>query len=136
MCKQELEMEMFSEFKGVRRPYCIVCYRDYQAKYRESNRDILNAKQRAKRREYVLNYMNRLGEYLLAHPCVDCGETDPLVLEFDHLDPKIKLCNISDIRKGSWERILAEIDKCQVVCANCHKRRTAKQCKSWRLDFI
>lgn len=65
-------------------------------------------------------------EYLLAHPCIDCGERDPLVLEFDHRSGKCTA--ISDLMgdHAAWPTILAEIEKCEVRCANCHKRRTAQ----------
>jgi hypothetical protein len=64
-------------------------------------------------------------EYLREHPCVDCGETDIVVLEFDHIAEKV--ANISAYAGGgrSWARVKAEIDKCEVRCANCHRRRTA-----------
>ena len=61
--------------------------------------------------------------------CVDCGEKDIVVLEFDHLNPALKSFEISQaVRLGhSWSETLKEINKCEVVCANCHKKRTAKQ---------
>lgn len=65
----------------------------------------------------------RLYEYLLEHPCADCGEPDPIVLEFDHIRDKVR--NVSAMRTNSWARLAAEIEKCEVVCANCHRRRTA-----------
>ena len=65
-------------------------------------------------------------EYLREHPCVDCGETDIVVLEFDHQGDKAEEVNLM-VRAGApWRRILAEIMKCEVVCANDHRRRTAK----------
>jgi hypothetical protein len=66
--------------------------------------------------------------YLLEHPCVDCGEADPIVLDFDHVRGK-KLCNVSHLLSGtpSLKRIQAEIDKCEVRCANCHRRVTAQR---------
>lgn len=69
----------------------------------------------------------KIYEYLLNHPCVDCGETDPIVLEFDHQRDKLKGVGYLSARGHKWDRILAEIEKCEVRCANCHKRRTAKQ---------
>jgi hypothetical protein len=67
-----------------------------------------------------------LVEYLRSHPCVDCGETDVVVLTFDH--HYAKRFNIgASMRRLKWETILKEIGKCCVRCANCHMRRTAKQ---------
>jgi hypothetical protein len=65
-------------------------------------------------------------EYFAEHPCADCGETDPVVLEFDHLSDKS--FNIgAKLTNYTWKAILAEIEKCEVVCGNCHKRRTARR---------
>lgn len=76
-----------------------------------------------------------LAEYLKSHPCVDCGETDILVLEFDHCDPDDKLNSIAKLRRN-LNKLKAEMAKCEVVCCNCHRRRTAKQFGSWRLGFV
>jgi hypothetical protein len=62
-------------------------------------------------------------EFFGEHPCVDCGETDPLVLEFDHLADK-RFNIAKGMRDRSWQAVLDEIAKCDVVCANCHRRRT------------
>lgn len=71
----------------------------------------------------------KLYSYLDNHPCVCCGEKDPIVLEFDHLDPSNKHIAVSNaVCNGwSWKRIYSEIEKCQVLCANCHRRKTALQ---------
>lgn len=76
----------------------------------------------------------RLKTYLLEHPCVDCGEPDIRVLDFDHEDPCQKLANVHRLVAGShsWERVAAEIAKCSVRCANCHRRRTAEMFGYWR----
>lgn len=57
--------------------------------------------------------------------CVDCGEQDPVVLEFDHVKGK-KSYNISDMVRCyySIDSIKNEMRKCQIRCANCHRRRT------------
>jgi len=79
-----------------------------------------NEMRRIRNRKYVY-------EYLLVHPCVDCGETDPVVLTFDHIcDKKMNVSKM--IRQGrSFEKLKEEIEKCEVRCANCHARKTAKE---------
>jgi len=64
--------------------------------------------------------------YLLQHPCVDCGERDPVVLEFDHTKGK-KVERIANCCRKQWstERLQIEMEKCEVRCANCHRRRHA-----------
>ena len=65
--------------------------------------------------------------YLLNSGCVDCNLKDPRVLEFDHLPGFEKKFNISRAVAGStrsWKLILEEINKCEVLCSNCHKIRT------------
>ena len=66
-------------------------------------------------------------EYLSQHACVDCGENDPIVLTFDHVRGK-KEYNISDLARSSYnvQTVTQEIEKCEVRCANCHMRKTAK----------
>ncbi len=61
-----------------------------------------------------------------AKPCADCGVQYPYyVMEFDHLDGDAKHFNVSaGVTCASHERLLAEIAKCEVVCANCHAERT------------
>lgn len=58
--------------------------------------------------------------------CMDCGESDPVVLDFDHRPGTDKEGNIGSYRSLGWsiERLTKEIKKCDVVCANCHRRRT------------
>lgn len=67
-------------------------------------------------------------EYLRRHPCVDCGENDTVVLEFDHVRGK-KIQAVSRMVQDSQsiETIEEEILKCEVRCANCHRRITHKR---------
>lgn len=71
--------------------------------------------------------LRRLMAYLAKHPCVDCGEEDIRVLEFDHEDPAQKLEAVMRLAQTSmpWARVQKELEKCSVRCANCHRRRTA-----------
>ena len=68
-------------------------------------------------REHVYNY-------LLEHPCVDCGNNNVLVLTFDHVRGTKKGAVTEMVARGrSIETIKAEVRKCEVVCFNCHMRR-------------
>jgi len=124
------EMKPADEFawrrkaRGQRDNYCRPSRSDYKRSHYAANRQryIDNALRRkqalaAERTAYLI-------AYFAAHPCVDCGETDPLVLEFDHLGDKV-FTIAAGLRDRPWQAILDEIEKCEVVCANCHRRRTA-----------
>lgn len=73
-------------------------------------------------------------DFYSTHPCVDCGENDPIVLELDHVRGK-KLAGVSQLvhNTRSLKVIEDEIAKCEVVCANCHRRRTADT-QGWFAD--
>lgn len=64
-------------------------------------------------------------QYLLEHPCVDCGESNPIFLVFDHLHSKEFEINRGIHLKSDWADIEREIQKCEVRCLRCHKIKTA-----------
>ena len=77
---------------------------------------------RTKNQIYIENYK-------MAHPCVDCKNCfTSCVMEFDHVRG-LKSAEISQIiaKRWSFERLKTEIDKCELVCANCHRARTVKR---------
>jgi 5-methylcytosine-specific restriction endonuclease McrA len=80
-------------------------------------------KNRQKLKDYVSDYLSN-------HPCVACGETDPVVLEFDHIKGKEAAIAELVYRNAPLSRLQEEIEKCQVLCCNCHKRKTAKE-RGW-----
>jgi 5-methylcytosine-specific restriction endonuclease McrA len=78
---------------------------------------------RQKLKDYVDDYLSR-------NHCVVCGETDPVVLEFDHVHGKNSaVANLVRLNVP-LSRLQEEIEKCQVLCVNCHKRKTAKE-RGW-----
>lgn len=110
-----------------RRAYCNECMRLYRREYYHANKELCKEKKKKKQietRQHVRNYLKE-------HKCVDCEEDDPIVLEFDHL--RDKKYNISDlVRLGKSIRVVEEeIAKCEVRCANCHRRKTAKDYNWW-----
>ena len=115
-------------------PYCIGCDKKKQTTWYSTN----SVRERSKiklRKKLSLEISRQfLFEYLTSHPCVDCGESNIVVLEFDHLGNK-ELGISAAIRSG-WRvrRLQKEIAKCEVRCANCHKRKTAQQFRWWKSD--
>jgi hypothetical protein len=98
----------------------------------QAERDRANYVDNARRRRRIVESNERrrqrrtalLRDLKAAAGCADCGEDDPIVLEFDHLDAGTKSGDIATMAAGSWDALEAELAKCEVVCANCHRRRT------------
>lgn len=105
---------------------CKPCRRKYDKEHYQKHKERYNPIKKVHRKNLRLQNMQFVVDYLRLNSCVDCGETDYIVLEFDHQRDKYK--NIAEmIKDNSLKAIKEEIEKCDVVCANCHKRRTAKQ---------
>lgn len=129
------EFNWRSKKHGVRHYTCKACHSAYRRQHYLDNIEMYKAKARHWNEENQAGVRMRMRryvlEYLLEHPCVDCGEKNPIVLEFDHIKGQ-KLSTISEL-KGSItriERLKSEMDKCVVRCANCHRRKTATE-RGW-----
>ena len=112
--------------KGQRHNYCRPCHAAYHREHYLANKERYVAQAAAQNQALRLERTRYLIEYFKTHPCVDCGETDAVVLEFDHLRDK-SFDIAAKLVSYRWQRILDEIAKCEVVCANCHRRRTAER---------
>jgi len=122
----------YNKAKGTRQGRCRVCHAKYRRQHHVRNRDIFIRQEMSRIERYRHENRPLLREYLRSHPCVDCGETDIVVLDFDHRDPAAKSHSVIVLATHkSWQRVLAEIAKCEVRCANCHRKRTAAQF-GWR----
>lgn len=117
---------MWRKARGTWGSHCRECRAEYGKKHYRENRQAYIARARKRNREIRDERTAFLLEYFHEHPCVDCGESDPVVLEFDHLEDK-EFTISEGIRDRSWQSVLDEIAKCEVVCANCHRRRTARR---------
>ena len=131
-CKRDLPVADFGKNARKSDGYeymCIICKRAYNKANYEANREIAIVRSSIRNKKAKIAMYQRVWDYLLANPCVQCGEADPTVLEFDHIDQLTKEYSISAMltRKMGWDRIEKEINKCRVLCANCHRRHTAKQ---------
>jgi len=136
-CKKFIDVKHFAKNPGKRdglNGYCRVHQKEYQQDWYRRNKDkhkkqvaIRNKRMRLEMQRWVL-------EYLATHPCVDCGEDDPIMLEFDHVRGRKRdsVCGLIKRRISSLEPLKAEVAKCEVRCANCHRRRTVKKLKWFR----
>ena len=99
--------------------WCKDCFRAYFARRGHLHRDQTH-RARQRRRSDGRKLINRR----FAAGCSDCGERDSLVLEFDHTGSKSDTISLMIREAVSVARVRAELEKCDVVCVNCHRRRT------------
>ena len=90
------------------------------------------------RRKRALKHFKRILNRYFVKGCCKCGNTDVRVLEFDHIKGKKAKTRRTEgvmklVRDGyAWKKIQKEINKCEVLCRNCHKIRTYKQFNYWK----
>jgi hypothetical protein len=108
--------------------YCRKCQRAYCKAHYRRNREQHNKGRYQRARGERKEKREFIWRYLETHPCVDCGERDIVVLEFDHVTGT-KEREISTLvgTNASREQLDRELAKCVVRCANCHRRKTAIQ---------
>ena len=130
-CNQDKEPDQFGKNiakKDGLQTTCRACKQPIQNRWYQNNksRHVANAMKR--RRGQETEIIKDIMAYLQDHPCVDCGETNPVVLEFDHVrgTKQNSICNMIRIGYKS-STIFAEIEKCDVRCCKCHRLKTAKQ---------
>jgi len=129
-CSKCQEIKIFSDFAKNKnkadglQDYCKSCYKIYNAnsyKNSENRRNKIAERNKSrieKHRKIVQRHKRICG-------CLVCGEKEICVLDYHHLDPKIKEENIGNILTNSWETIKKEIRKCVVLCSNCHRKHHA-----------
>jgi hypothetical protein len=130
-CQQDKESAAFGMNRARRdglQVHCRDCKRVVQQAWYAKHHDAHYANVKQRRQAVADQVVTRLIAYFQTHPCVDCGESDPVVLDFDHVRGAKRYEISSRIGAGySWEGLLREIEKCEVRCANCHRRKTARQ---------
>lgn len=136
-CDKDRHIDDFSKNrtkKDGRQQWCKGCHRDHHVTYYPKNKERFRA--------YDLALTETLRDVVWAHmtanPCVDCGETDPVVLDFDHVRG-VKAFNISVVMAKaavSKRTLEEEIAKCDVRCANCHRRKTAADGGFWKTKRV
>lgn len=128
-CGEEKPLDLFSirkTAKDGKQSYCKQCAVDARMiKYYKNY-----AEERQYRKNYSKENSKKLKEYKESLPCTDCGVYYPsYVTDFDHISDN-KSANIGNMMSRGWPRILKEIEKCELVCANCHRERTHQRAVS------
>lgn len=118
-CKEEKPLNSFSNSKRKKDgkfDYCKPCQKEINARYYQENKDKYyehNKRNRKILKEKFLEFKSTL-------KCSICFESRHWCLDFHHVNDD-KLSNVSDlVRFGNWNKIMEEIEKCIVVCRNCH----------------
>lgn len=124
-CNESKSLDEFawrSIAKGTKNWACKEC----QAKMRKENYEKNKERELARAKTRRQSIVDKIWKWKCDHRCVDCKFDNPKALQFDHLPEFEKSFDISKAPElgYSWNKILAEINKCEVVCANCHSIRT------------
>jgi transposase-like protein len=126
-CGYELPIECFNRHRDGLQWWCRSCFAAYFRERGDTHRRQSYAAKVARQRALRAQVL----DHLRHHPCVDCGEADPVVLEFDHVGEKSASISVLLSQTATRKALEAEIARCEVVCTNCHRRRTAKRAV-WR----
>lgn len=127
-CERTLPIDQFNKLRSGRQAWCRDCFRAYFKARGDLHRRQSGEAQR-RRRQQARAFVTR---HLQEHPCVDCGESDLVVLEFDHVGQKRGNVSKFRIEGLAIKKLKEEISQCEVVCVNCHRRRSALRANSWR----
>lgn len=118
--KDKKDFSISSRNKDGLQSYCKVCAVETRMNSYHNNYE----RERKYRYDKSRENAEKLKEYKESQPCTDCGIFFPsYVMDFDHTSDN-KESNVGNLIKSSWERILKEIKKCELVCSNCHRERT------------
>jgi hypothetical protein len=113
--------------------YCKACHRRYARQHYERNRESYVAKADRNRKRIRRENQALIRELKASTPCMDCGHQFPFfVMDFDHRPDVEKVQNIARMVNSFASRraVRAEIAKCDIVCANCHRIRTQQRRKA------
>lgn len=118
-CGVEKPLDDFPQKAGYRQKTCKECYNKAQKEYREKNEfyktDYQKSRTHANKMKAVEMFGNR---------CRDCNQSFPAyVYDFHHIFPHEKEISPNKLMSRTWDRVLVELNKCVMLCANCHRIR-------------
>jgi hypothetical protein len=135
--KDPTEFNFKDKRRGKRQVYCRECMRELIRMHYQAHHAYYISKARKRTKRIISEQREWIQNYLELHPCIDCGEADPCCLDFDHVRGKKHMPISRMINLGySWGKMEAEINKCEIRCANCHRKRHAKLRKERRSQSV
>lgn len=107
--------------------------KDYARKHYLANKKLYLKRAKAGKKKSIYRNREYVFDILKNSACVDCGEDNPVVLEFDHDKSQRKRGAISNLisHAVSIKVLKTEISKCMIRCANCHRIKTAQEENWW-----
>lgn len=129
------ENEFYKHHLGGLRHSCKSCHKLMTGKWKkEYQTDKHKLQQRQYSNKVYLQRKAEIDKIKLGQGCVDCGyNSHAEALQFDHTDRKQKQFKISGSHMRNWKKLIDEIAKCVVRCANCHAVKTKKEKDNYAL---
>lgn len=124
-CKQDKPSDLFSwknKSEGKKQNICKTCHSQYVQSHYNANKGIYTQRAVESGKRYRDRNADYVKEVKQNASCVQCGESHPAVLDFHHIDANEKDFEISRIGSGSFESLLEELQKCIILCSNCHRK--------------
>lgn len=104
-------------------PFCRVCTKQQSKDYYQRNKSKVVQAVVRRNKEYVKQRVENYQQFKQQLCCLHCGEADPICLDFHHTDPSQKDGIVSHMMASKpWDVVLQEIEKCLVLCSNCHRK--------------
>ncbi len=120
LVKPEAEFNFRNRSLGIRHSYCRDCGKKLtRSHYKRNKQSYLD------RNTHIYERHRELVRQAKSRPCADCGIQYPYyVMDFDHRDGALKQFALNSVQRKTKQAILSEMEKCDVVCSNCHRERT------------
>jgi hypothetical protein len=121
-CGELKALDAFHRMGTGHQHWCRACRKAYDAAYNKATLARRRERRRVRHAEFIVWYQ----ELKSGKPCTDCGGIfHPAAMQWDHLPGTDKRADVGELaRKDCRATVLAEIAKCELVCANCHAVRT------------
>lgn len=123
-CKLELTLEAFAKKGNGLQSRCKECQKKYAATHYQKNKQSYKDRSKNSRPNLIKRNRDYIYNYKLSKGCCKCPEREPIALDLHHVDSEEKEHGISKMvnESRSIQSIKTEVNKCIVICSNCHRK--------------